>query len=94
MELEEIKQKVDAFRETVPREIKDMYFSHKNVDFNGFYNMDYYFLGALEATKKSQKKNEQAKEIIKKFFKHVPRLDLITCMGEHNVIEAEKFIAE
>lgn len=154
MELEEIKQKVDAFRKTVPREIKDMYSSHEAVDFNGFYNMDYYFLGALEATKKSQKeletekklnaeikarfvkcntctdemktkclmfsenlcegerceelvdimslvnknednqKIEQAKEIIRKFFKHVPRLDLITCMGEHNVIEAEKFIAE
>ena len=155
MELEEIKQKVDAFRETVPREIKDMYFSHKNtVDFVGFYNMDYYFLGALEATEKLQKelevekklnaeikarfvkcntctdemktkclmfseklcegerceelvdimslvnksedsqKIEQAKEIINKFFKYVPRLDLITCMGEHNVIESEKFIAE
>ena len=63
MELEEIKQKVDAFRETVPREIKDMYFSHENVDFNGFYNMDYYFLGALDATKKSQKELEAEKKL-------------------------------
>ena len=152
---EENKQKVDAFRETVPKEIKDMYHSHKNgADFNGFYNMDYYFLGALEATQKLQKeleterklnaeikarfvkcntctddmkskclmfsenlcggerceelvdlmdlvsknectqKIEHAKKIIKKFFKHISRTELVTAMGEHNVIEAEVFITE
>ena len=37
---------------------------------------------------------EEIKQKVDAFRETVPRLDLITCMGEHNVIEAEKFIAE
>lgn len=37
-------------------------------------------------------KIDRAKEIIGLFFKHCPRLDLVTYMGEGNVIRAEQFL--
>ncbi len=41
-----------------------------------------------------EKQLTNAKKIIKKFFKYISRTELVTAMGEHNVIEAEKFIEE
>lgn len=41
-----------------------------------------------------QQRNAELKEIIKLFFKHVPRVELVTYMGEHNVIKAEHAIQE
>lgn len=47
---------------------------------------------ALEHIDELESLIAEQKKIIQKFFKYIPRIELVTYMGESNVIKAEKLV--